>query len=236
MKTARYYLLLIVSVMCGACITQQPALDADMTIVIDQTDPMVLYPTAEAVTAPLGLNRNPWQGVRVAVTYISDKDINQTSMVTLGRESAWSGNLAIRKAKVQHFIRQLHHCLTGMKSANFCQHSIIYRTIARQVNMLAVSPASAKFLLVYSNLYENDEVNFYDPQTFELIRNSPQSIQKRLEAATPIAALRGLQVWLLFNPASYKENNNYMVLAGFYQRLLQAHGATVHIENQFTPL
>jgi hypothetical protein len=236
MKIARYCLLLIISVMCSACTTQQPLFDTDITIIVDRTDPMALYPTAEAVTAPLGLNRNPWQGVRVAVTYISDRDINQTSMVTLDRESEWSCNLTIRKAKVQHFVRQLHHCLTGVKSANFCQHSIIYRTIARQANMLAASLAPAKYLLVYSNLYENDEVNFYDPQLFDMIRNSPQSIQKRLGAATPIGALTGLQVWLLFNPVSYKENNNYMVLAGFYQHLLQEHGATVHIGNKFMAL
>eukprot|EP01037_Dinobryon_pediforme_P007928 gene7928-8000_t len=218
-----------------SCNTSPAIPDTDIAMLIDQTDTMTSYPSADGVTAPLGLQQNPWQGVRVRLAAITDKDINETTVISLDKESEWSGNRIIRMARVQRFKRQLAAQLATMKANHPCQHSIVFRTVARQAKALAASPCRNRYLLVWSDLYENDEVNFYDSQIINLIKTSPQGIRRKLEATNAIADLHGLKVSLLFTPTSYKQNNRYMVIANFYQQLLTAHGATVHIDSKVYP-
>eukprot|EP01039_Chlorochromonas_danica_P016474 gene16474-19480_t len=145
-----------------SCNTSPAIPDTDIAMLIDQTDTMTSYPSADGVTAPLGLQQNPWQGVRVRLAAITDKDINETTVISLDKESEWSGNRIIRMARVQRFKRQLAAQLATMKANHPCQHSIVFRTVARQAKALAASPCRNRYLLVWSDLYENDEVNFYD--------------------------------------------------------------------------
>jgi hypothetical protein len=77
---------------------------------------------------------------------------------------------------------------------------------------------------------ENDEISFYDPETLDLLHTHPEIIKKRLDKTAVVTNLTGIQVWLLYEPASYKENNTYMSIAGMYKQLLESKGATVHIE------
>jgi hypothetical protein len=233
MKHSTSYFLTAVTCACLACNTRQHTIDTDMTLVIDRTDNVILHPTADGIISQLGLQDSPWQGIRIKLTYVSDLDINPTTVIALEKENEWDGNLTVRRAKVQRFKNQLRECLQKMRRADTCQHSIIYRTIARQASNLVASTATKKYLLVWSNLRENSDINFYNPQTISLLKTSPQSIQQHLEATCPSFKLKGIQVWLLYNPTSYRDNNSYMPLAGFYQHLLEVHGATVHVDSKF---
>jgi hypothetical protein len=234
MKHSTICLLTAVTCACFACNTRQQSVDTDITLVVDRTDNVILHPTADGIISQLGLQDSPWQGIRIKLTYVSDLDINPTTVIALEKENEWGGNLTVRRAKVQRFKNQLRECLQKMRRADTCQHSIIYRTIARQASNLATSPSTKKYLLVWSNLRENaDNINFYDPQTFGLLKTSPQRIRQRLEATCPLSRLKGINVWLLYNPTSYRDNNSYMPLAGFYQHLLESHGAKVHLDSKF---
>jgi len=238
MKTTLKYIPLFIALLpCAGCATTKEPFDTDIAVIVDKTDRMTAYPTADEIVSQLGLKENPWQGVRITATYISDRDINDMAVVTLEAESEWSGNVIVRKAKVQRFIKQLQRCLTEMHYNGTCPYSIIYRTIARQANRLAASKAKRKLLLVYSDLYENDaDLNFYDAKVMHRLQKNPQSVITQLEASAPLKPLKGLQLWLIYNPASFKQNNDYMAIAGFHQHLFTAHGAAVHIANKFMPL
>jgi len=97
--------------------------------------------------------------------------------------------------------------------------------------MLSASPAKEKYFLIYSDLMENDEVSFYDHTTLALLYNHPQIIRQRLEKSVDLHNLPGIRVWLLYEPASFNENNTYMAITHIYKQLLEAKGATVHIED-----
>jgi len=224
--------MLIALWLCTSCNDSKQTLETDVTVVVDKTDKMTVYPTADEITSPLGLKNNPWQGLRFTATYISDKDINDVTVLTLDAENQWDGNILIRKAKVRHFVKQVQECLAGMKYTGTCPYSIIYRTIARQANGLTGSTAKRKLLLIYSDLCENDaDLNFYDRKVMNRVKNNPQSIAVQLEATVPLNPLNGVQVWLLYSPGSFKQNNDYMPVANLYKQMLKAKGATVHIGN-----
>jgi len=235
--TIVYIMLLWAATYCLNSCNNSAITNIDIAVIVDKTDRMTAYPNANEIISQLGLQDNPWQGVRITATYISDRDINDVSVVTLESENEWSGNKMIRKAKIEHFTKELQQCLTGMKYNGTCPYSIVYRTIARQANRLAASTANRKLLLVYSDLYENDTaLNFYDPRVINRLQTNPRSITAQLEATVPLKPLSGLQLWLLYNPASFSQNNRYMTVATFYQQLFSVHGAITHISNKFQPL
>ena len=235
MKATILYGVLIVSILLSGC-TQDRANDIDREIVcvIDQTDAMVLYPSAEEILAPVQLQTDPWQGIKITLTTISDKDINPETVLTLEKEQAWRGNLPIRKAKVRHFKEELHRFLAAMRKNSIAQHSIIFRAVAKQSNRLTKSTAKKRYLLVWSNLYEHNEMDFYDPIVINRMKSDPKNIQKQLVATFPLQNLKGINIWLLYQPASYKDNNGFMPIAAFYKHLFEAYGASVHIDNKFS--
>jgi hypothetical protein len=234
MKILNNYLWLMMSISLG-CGTDPTLIDKAITIAIDRTDPLLLYPNAEAISAQLGLKQDMWQGIEVMVIFMQDTDSGESKRITLARESKWTGNTTIRKAKVEQFKKELGVALAPIKRSGSLGHSIIYRNIAKGLTALAACQATKKYLLVYSDLMENDQLNFYKPYTIDRIRKDPDSVRQRLEQIAAIPDLSGIQVWLLYQLPSYEANNSYRDVAHFYTQLLEAKGAVLHIENTFNP-
>jgi len=223
--------LLLVACLCVACNTSTVQYDKELVIVFDQSDPLRVKPDADEISSQFGLNQDIWQGIRVRVTYISDKDVNTEKIITLEKADRYMGNTQLRSAQVAHFKKELRTAIGGTHTESSLDHSIIYRTAARQLNVLSISSTKHKYLLVYSDLMENSEVSFYNPVTLELLHTHPEIIKRQLEKSDTLHNLSGIQVWLLYEPASFTENNTYMAVANMYKQMLEAKGATVHIAN-----
>lgn len=229
-------MLLIVSGMTIGCTTIQPKYDTCEIVLIDTTDPLNTYPTADAIIASVGLSTNRWGGYRVELSTISDKDVNETFLFTLERQNEYSGNIVLRQAQVRTFRNHIKQCLDALHTAATSPRSIIFRAMAKQYSRIAQVSAKRKILTVYSNLYENSEVNFYTPRTLKLLQTNPKSIEAQLTQSTPLPALKGIETWLIYKPKSYTENSFYMTIAGFYEHWFEGRGAKVHIDTQLLPL
>ncbi len=235
MKSITNYLLLLLLILFLGCSNAPAGIDTAITILIDRTDPLQVYPDADDISTHLGLQQDPWQGIQMTVTFISDKDVNDTRIVTLEKEDRWTGSITLRKARIARFIKELHAALIQAKGRVSLDHSIIYRSIAKQLNALAATNAAKKHLLVYSDLMENDGLNFYTPKTFLLLQTKPGDVGRGLEHIAPIQNIKGVDVWLLYEPATYEANHTYRITASFYKQLLESKGALAHIEKSFNP-
>ncbi|HVW97070.1 MAG TPA: hypothetical protein VHA56_13955 [Mucilaginibacter sp.] len=214
----------------SACNTTTIRDDKELVIVLDQSDPLRLKPNADEIDSYLGLKQDLWQGIKVNVTFISDKDVNAEKVITLEKGNRLMGNAQMRTAQIAHFKKDLHTALGGMQTGGSLDHSIIYRAVAKQLNALSASEAINKSMVVYSDLMENADVSFYDPATVALLKTNPGAIQKQLEQNVPLRNLSGIHIWLLSDPGSFEENNTYMAVANMYKQLFESKGATVHIE------
>jgi len=234
MRVILIYVVMAISTVLIACNKSSYPYDTAIVAMLDETDKMPTYPTAQSLLSPFKLADDPWQGgIQIKLVGITDKDVNTTLTVSLEKEDRLTGNLTIRRAKVQRFISDLQNGINAFTTRN-CGHSIIFRTIAGQAAQLADNPAHNRFLVVYSDLIENSEISFYNPQTLALLQKSPGMIEKQLEATDPLPSLTGIHVWFLFAPNSYKQNNVYMPIARFYESVYKAHHADVHIATQFS--
>ena len=233
--------ILTISLLLAICLWQgcdtqpQQTTDTQLTIIIDHTDSMRNYPTPESILQPLDIQHNKWSGFKITLTSISDKDVNDRIVVELPQQSEWSGNIVDRGLQIQHFNAQVQVALDTIRRAPTCAHSIVYRTIAREGNSLAAAHATNKYLLVYSNLYENNgDLNFYRPSFIRELKQTPDKEEQRMVKSMPLDSMAHVQLSLLYNPTSFADNNRFMPVAGLYKRLFEAHGATVHIATAFS--
>ncbi|MDB5124816.1 MAG: hypothetical protein JWP94_2945 [Mucilaginibacter sp.] len=225
--------LYLIMFVCVGCKSGPVQFDQSLTILWDKTGRLQLYPKAENISPELNLKENIWQGVSIIITSISDQDVNDRKFVTLPAENQWVGTEAIRLAKINHFNRDLQNALAD-SIASPLGHSIVYRTILKELSTLANSQSKNRYIAIYSDMMEHSDVDFYNAETFQLLRANPDRIKKELERSGQLPSLSGIQVWLIYNPRTYDANNSYMVVARFYKQLLESHGAIVHIEHSFT--
>lgn len=231
------FIKILVVVLAGLaqqrCTSPQKSSESDLCVLVDITDTLALYPTADAITGPLGLTRDIYQGVHVRIAPINDKDINAPIDISLPAQGKWSGNRVLRTSQVQHFKAQLQQALDRLKVGKPINHSIIYRTVAKHANSLSRSHARQKILLLYSDLHENSTVSLYSAKASADIDVNPKALQQTFEKSQALITLAGVQVWLMYSPKGYDDNNRYMTIANFYRHLLESKSATVHIDNQF---
>jgi|SRR6185312_12327430 len=223
--------ILLIACLCTACGTEPARDDKEFVILYDQSDPLKVTPQFDEICTQLGLKQDAWQGIRVKITTVTDKDINKVQLFTLAKADRLYGNSTMRNAEVERFKQKLRKALQEIPASGTLEHSIIYRAMAKHLNLLARSTATRKQVIIYSDLYENSDVSFYDPATFQLLQAHPEAIRRKLEKTVVLGKLSGIQVWLMYDPESYEANNNYMTIANFYKRWLESKGATVRIEN-----
>jgi len=232
----KLFISLICILTCCSCITSTTeTFDKELIILLDKTDALSVKPDENHIYSSLGLNTNEYQGVRIIISTISDKDLNGSVTVSLPAESDWFSNKTIREARVVKFKNELHQKLDSIiNEADTCRpHSIIYRSCVRQLELLASRPAKYKALIVYSDLMENSEVCFYDPYTFKSVRCTPHVIQKQLEQLLPLNDLTSINIFFVYDPDSYEDNGRFMACANLFDRIFQSKHAWVHIEPSF---
>lgn len=232
MKTPAYFIAWILAVTSISCTNQTTYYDTEISVLIDRTDKLSVYPTAERILALAELTDNTWQGVKIRVSYISDKDINEETIFAIPQQNRLLYGTKKREAEVARFVKTLSAFFTSIDTTSTYTHSIIYRSVAKHANILSTSPARKKHLLVYSNMMENSEVwNFYDPATLTVIRENPEAICQVIERSAPLGTLSGVDIWLLHTPATYEENTTYMSVARLWVALFEQKSARVHIQS-----
>lgn len=143
MKVPTYYIALILAVACIGC-TQATHYDTEISVLIDRTDRLSVYPTAELILALAELTDNTWQGVKIRVSYISDKDINEETIFALPQQNRLWYSTKKREAEVARFLKNLSLFFESVDTTSTFGHSIIYRSVARHANILSTSSARKK--------------------------------------------------------------------------------------------
>lgn len=210
-----------------------PEKSTEAIILIDNTDAISSRPDNSQIIKSFNLNKDIWQTINITVSFLSNKDLTSSKTLSLESENRLLASKQLRIAKVENFKKALKKALVVDTVSTF-NHSIIYRTIARNLNALSKSNASNKHLIIYSDLMENGEVSFYDNKTLALVKTNPNIIQSILEKDEVINNLKGIETWFIFNPKTYQQNNIYMIVANFYKYLLEAKGAKVYIQQSVT--
>lgn len=231
MKTIRHYMYLfyILSICTSCADASKNRGDKAIVIAIDYTDSLLLYPTSNDVLHLTELDINPWQGVTLEIIGISDKDVNISKTFNMPSGNRLIGNIQQRTALVEKFKLDVDQYLKQTQYKRELEHSIIYRTIANCLNKLSSIKSVEKQLVVYSNLMENAEVDFYDSTTFKQIQSNYGKVKQKMQLDITIQNGKGIEVLFLYNPISFDDNSTYRITSNFFKKLLEENGAIVHV-------
>ena len=71
----KLFVLLFCTIICSCHSTTPDTFDKEIVILVDQTDSMAARPDEDHIYESLGLSNDKFQGIRITLSSISEKDI-----------------------------------------------------------------------------------------------------------------------------------------------------------------
>lgn len=207
-----------------------------ISTLVDHTDVMKQYPTADGVIKFAGLDGNKYMGLTVEVRAITDVTNNPVERLELPPENELSSNSRIRGARVRKYTERLDSVFTGFMPHNKGEatrgHSVIYQNLVRSVRDMKEDGCTDCILLAFTDgLHNEDGLNFTSPRVQKLLRENPDSVQQTLLRRETIEdkLMENVRIYIIYESTSY-ENNRLVTTAGtFWERMFEKYGATVSV-------
>ena len=203
-----------------------------VSVLWDKTDTLLSNPDVSKIVGLYDLTTNRWNGGYFSYASITDVDFNQRLSTQLIPDNLWSGNELKRKKQVQLFFQTVDSILHQSETIKAGRlHSSIYRSVINEMVRLQSEPSNSHLLLLYSDLQENSDLfNIYDKSSLHQLMSKPELIKAMFEKAMPIPDLKGITIYILFQPKSQEDNRIFNSMSGLYRDLLVKHGAIVLIQ------
>lgn len=217
-------------VFMASCIEEKTAPTTEIVVLRDITDKSKPKPNVNELTGLLGLKANSLQGAIVAVRNISDVSYTSRHVAELLPENKWMVNEFERANDIKKFSAEIATLLAIETVDSGKAYSSIYLPLARELNEISKSKSDKRILLLYSDLMENTpELSFYKNEDFELLKNQPDLLLKRLEKELLLNPLGGIEIHFIFQPKDNKSDKRFQIISEFYKRMFEQRGATVII-------
>ncbi len=209
-------------------------IEKEVVCVIDGTDTSIHKPSFEEIKPFLNLADNDY-GLVFKTKMIGDIDFGSSFEKSLTpKDYNTDETIEDRFIRKKKFLKDVETGYIKISSkATPKNHSIIYRVIATELNKLSDSKAKHRILLVNSDLMENSkELNFYKPKDYNLLMNSPCSVEGKLINELQLNDLKGITVYFLFQPKDFYQNDTYKSILDIYIKIITKAGGVCMIGNE----
>ncbi len=224
----------LLAVLCQSCSDSEPATyDTTIIVLIDQTDPLVVYPDVKKIMGYTGFTDDIWTSATVTVSTLTDMNISPEYSLSIPSESKWLGNKSARQSDIEAFTNELTQKLDTLRPLSFqpLRRSVILVPLITHLNALAEQKGD-RHILVYSNLFENSSFSFYDPLTLKMIESMPKEFKKQVEEQIPISDLEGITIHFIYKPGTREDNSRYCIISRFLTKWFSEKGAKVIVSAQ----
>lgn len=206
-------------------------------IYLDQTDTFKFAIQTREILAILNPGKYVWGEMNVHLTAVTDNNYEEVSVVTLKSRTMLLSNPHRRKREVSIFGDSLESAIRQIRAKHIGRpRTILYEPLVREANRLARSKAERKFLIVESDLAEHSPLfSVYSPQDSLLLQNNMDSASRKLRNQWPLEDLTGLQVFLVYQPKGYSDNERFVLMSKLFKMTLERAGAKVSIGANLVP-
>jgi hypothetical protein len=239
MKKTFNLLLFSIAILITACavyIFTPKAASVEVAALRDVTEPFLIQPKADEILRLYDFDKNKWNGGVFRYSEITQVSFNETEQVRIETENEWLSNRFRRDQKVKEFQKGVEDILTNAEQTKVGRNnSSVYFTIAAKLNELSQSKADKKYLLVFSDLIENEPgLSFYRKSSLSELSNDSGSLKTVLENQMKLPSLQRITVYLLYEPADPMKDEQYKIVSKFYKELFESKGARVEITPNIT--
>lgn len=201
--------------------------DTELVVAIDRTD-KTIRPDAVEIIRLSGINENPWAGIKITITEITDVSTNLSKTFLIDGESEIQGYSELRTAKLLHLKKELTAYVRQFDTSLTREYSQISRSLGSICNYLSQSKARRRIVLLYSDCMENASINFYKPETMDLVRKSPEKVIAILERETPLKDLTGVRIYFQYKTKDFAQDLIYRTASSCFIKMYEKHHAQVY--------
>lgn len=202
--------------------------DTVMSVMTDITEKHTSQSDPTHIYTQLNLREHKHDAYTVRIVDLSDVSLNPITQITLKASPMLLTNEMSRDKEIKQFEDSITIALTKSDTSGR-SHSSIYIPIAKELSVLSESTSDTKILVVYSDLIENTEhLSLYDTTIF-----NGDKIKNILKESFPLPNLKGIEVYLIFQPSTPNIDNAYTLISQVYKELLSDKGASVFIQANF---
>ncbi|HTB30985.1 MAG TPA: hypothetical protein VK808_03115 [Bacteroidia bacterium] len=203
----------------------------EISVMRDITSQQLAQPEITSIMPLYKLDSNEWNGAIFRFSNITNLSLNQMVEVTIPSENKWLSNEFDRAKAIKAFTGQITNILTVAQSDTVGRwNSSIYLPLSTELNLLSQSSAQTKVLLAYTDLMEYEpNLSFYSKKVLALLVNNPDKVKQYLEKQQPLNNLKGIEVYLIYQPENTTDDSQYRVVSNFYKQMLESAGAKVTI-------
>jgi len=230
MKTIITAIIILTAVTLIAAWTIQSPVVTEVVVLRDITDKHLAQPDADKILSLYNLE-NKWNGAVFHFTDLTNVSYNQETVAKLEARNEWLSNELDRDKEIKNFKNNISEIITNYEKEDIGKdNSAVYEPIAHELNSLSQSSFQNKTMLIYSDLMENtNEMSFYDSRKLCLLKSNPELISKYFETIVPLQNLKGIKIYILFQPDGIAQDEQFRIVSGFYKKLFEAKGANVQI-------
>jgi hypothetical protein len=210
---------------------------ADEVIINDKTDPHKLRPSANAHIISLRLSENKGREITVRYMEIVDKKTTPVYILHLPNEAVTNaenvtGTMLYREYSVLKFIDTVRKTLSPIPSngdTGRLQYSEIFSLVANELTALNRRQATIKRLFLYSDLQERSSTfNCYSKQSQQLLAHHIDKVVAKFRSQAVLPPnLKGITVYVIYQPISREEDQKFTAMVMVYRRLLEPLGVII---------
>lgn len=204
---------------------------SEITVFIDKTDVQKEQLKVNDIVSLLDIDKNIWQRNKVELQTLSNFQYNNVQEKELPFAFFLLSNPKKRKKDIQQFKTELDSALQSIYAIDSGRtRSSIYEPIVRTLNTVSHSKAHKKILIVQSDLQENTQTfSVYRESDYLLLQKHREQIIERFTNVLALQGIRGIEVYLIYQPKSDADNDRFILMANLFKEILEQKGAIVHI-------
>lgn len=243
--------ILLLNTLCIACNSKKslPVPSEQVNILVDRTDTFSIGPDVNSVLRLFKLNNHPDRAVRFNITELRDKVFNPESWYYLPDGATTEKTNVLEDPHFREKLiiacydsvsRIINSFLIKTPADTALPHSVCFKSIARQLQIMKKKPAAENYLLVFSDVLENSEIfSAYTAKGKSLLLGNPDSVYRIFHNTKLLPDdLTGFTVYFIYNPPDRDKDNLFdSMTAKIYRRLLEERAAKVYvtITNKIAP-
>jgi hypothetical protein len=212
-----------------------------VTAIVDITDPLALYPDADAILRLYGLDKDKDREAFFRLYLITDKQLNQMESFHLPDGFTTEANNRFddpqyRQKTILLFYQTLHKALSDFTAIHnrdsSLKHSECFKTIAEQLINMKRKHADENTLLVFSDIRENSDLfSSYKKKGQDSLFSSPEKIISIFEKTKLLPDdLKGFNIFFVYEPKSREDDKIYVSMVSIYRVMLEKRGARVNVQ------
>ena len=236
MKILLYTIMML---LLGSCTKNSQDQDTFITVLKDVTDNLTLKPNSNAILGIYNLKDHKQAAAGFRYCEVTNMVLNPTIDLILPGGSVTEQNNKnseplFRERAILNFYDSIRKVMavSGLRPLTTLPNSMCFEAVAAELTLLTKNNYQRKFLLCYSNLFQNSSLfNAYNTKVQKEISDHPAAIAQQLENTHLLPGrLTGIVVVFLYLPQTPRQDNLFAQMVTIYKMLLQPRGAIVRVQ------